>query len=48
MYEGEKEERTYGPEKHEIHTQFALVINDMMKHAGCATVLELRYLVPGA
>ena len=37
----------YGPEKHEIHTRFALVINDMMKHAGCATVLELRYLVPG-
>ena len=37
----------HGPEKHEIHTQFALVINDMMKHAGCATVLELRCLVPG-
>ena len=37
----------HGPEKHVIHTQFALVINDMMKHAGCATVLELRYLVPG-
>jgi hypothetical protein len=36
-----------GPEKHEIHTQFALVINDVMKHAGRAAVLELRCLVPG-